>query len=149
MDANFSFKYIRPSDASKRFSVDFPYGLAPIEEFLNAEKHDTGYLPDVSAVAIVRNVLYSNGLPTELVDDVMDKADYTVKRRLVYPHDPFHRGNAEELRGYLKFCWKVMVNCNMMADALGMKIGWEKSIYIILGAQISSLGGRKIRRPGC
>lgn len=104
-------------------------------------------MPDVAAVALVRGLLYANRLPTELVDDVMDKADYTVKRRLAYPHDPFHGGNAEELRKYLKFCWRVMVDCNMMADALGPRIEWEWSICRILEEQISSLGGRKIRIP--
>ncbi|PCG93600.1 Hypothetical protein PENO1_040590 [Penicillium occitanis (nom. inval.)] len=149
LDPVFSYRYndSRSSDEIGFGRVEFPYGVASIAELLNAEKHDTGYLPDVAAVAFVRNVLYSNRLPTELVDDVMDKADYTVKRSLVHPHDPFHGGNAEELRKYLTFCWRVMVDCNMMADALGVRIGWERLICRILQEQISSLGGRKIRVP--
>ncbi|KUL87933.1 hypothetical protein ZTR_03849 [Talaromyces verruculosus] len=149
LDGVFSYRYnqSRSNDEIGLGRVEFPYGVAPIAELLNAEKHETGYLPDVAAVAFVRNVLYSNRLPTELVDDVMDKADYTVKRRLVHPHDPFHGGNAEELRKYLKFCWRVMVDCNMMADALGVTIEWEGLICRILQKQISSLGGKKIRIP--
>lgn len=149
MDPIFDLKYIPrgSDDKSRRFGiVEFPYGQAPIEEFLNSEKHSTRYLPDVSAVAFVRNVLYSNGLPTELVDDVMERADYTVKRRLVHPDDPFHLRNMEELQKYLKYCWKLIVDCNMMADALGVKIEWEDLIYRTLSWQISSSGGRKIRR---
>lgn len=150
MDPVFELKYRPPSssDERRRFGEnEFPYGQAPIQEFLNAEKHSTGYLPDGAAVAFAKNILYSNRLPTELVDDVMEQADYTVKRRLVYPDDPFHAGNKEELQKYLKYCWRLIINCNVMADALGVKIGWEGLIYRILSWQISALGGRRIGMP--
>lgn len=149
IEPEFALKYM-PADTKvsmSDFRIRFPYGQAPFQDFLNSERHDTGYLPDVSAVALVRHMLYSKGLPVELVDDVMEKADYTVKRRLVYPHDPFHPGNVNELQKYLKNCWRLLINCNMMADALGISIEWEGLIYRSLSGHISSLGGRKIGRP--
>lgn len=150
MDSAFELKYRPPgsSDDYRRFAKSqFPYGQAPFDEFLNAESNSTGYLPDGAAVAVVRDILYRKRLPLELVNDVMERADYTVKRRLVYPHDPFHAGNKEELQKHLKYCWRLIINCNMMADALGMKIGWEGLIYRILSWQISASGGRMIGRP--
>lgn len=142
-DPVFDLKY-GPRPDPKAFNREFPYGLAPIEEVLNAEEHDTGYLPDVTAVAFVRSMLYKNGLPVELIDDVLEEADYTVKRRLVYAHDPFHLANVGELQNYLKYCWRVMINCNMMADQLRVKIDWEGLIYRTLSSQLSSPGGRKL-----
>ncbi|EED16257.1 hypothetical protein TSTA_013570 [Talaromyces stipitatus ATCC 10500] len=117
----------------------FPYGAAPIDDFLKSE-NEVGYLPDVASVALVRTILYSKGLPPELTADVMEKADYTVKRRLSHPHDPFHPGNLDELHKYLTYCWRLMVNCNMMADALGINIEWEVYIYRFLTYYISLPG---------
>lgn len=124
-----------------------PYGAVPFEDSLNSKVHTTEHLPDVSAVALVGDMLHSKGLPVELVDDVMEKADYTAKRRLVYAHDPLHPGNLEELQQYLKYCWRLMVNCNLMADALGTGIEWESVIYRFLAGHISSLGEKRIARP--
>jgi hypothetical protein len=123
---------------------NFPYGRASFQDILNSERHDTGYLPDVSAVALVRDMLYDKGLPAELISDVMENADYTVKRRLVFANDPFYPGNINELQKYLKYCWQLLINCNMMADALGVKIDWEHLIYRFLAVHMSSLGEKKI-----
>lgn len=102
----------------------FPYGLAPFEEFLSAEVLITDYLPNADEVQLVKAMLHLKGLPEELVLDVMEHADYTVKRRLIQPHDPFHCDNREELHHYLKYCWRLLINCNMMAEALGSPIDW-------------------------
>ncbi|KAE8550498.1 hypothetical protein EYB25_006725 [Talaromyces marneffei] len=145
---DFALKYMAYVDKRTGYEdKHVPYGAAPIQDFLDSEKHDTGYLPDVSAVALVRILLYRKGLPVELVDDVMEKADYTPKRKLVYSDDPFHQGNLEELQKYLKYCWQLIINCNLMADALGVKIGWEDQIYRFFLWYISSSEGRKIKRP--
>ncbi|KAH8696549.1 hypothetical protein BGW36DRAFT_321877 [Talaromyces proteolyticus] len=123
---------------------NFPYGLAPIEDFLSSKKHEVEYLPDIFAVAVVRDVLRLKSLPEELVYDVMERADYTVKRRLIYPDDPFHPGNRDELQRYLKYCWQLVVNCNMMAEELEVSIEWDDLIYKFLSTFLSSPGGRKI-----
>lgn len=70
----------------------------------------------------------SKGLPVELAVRVMHFMNYKAKRRLTIPNDPFHPGNKEELVKYLKYCWKLLVCCEVMAKALGMHINWREEV---------------------
>jgi hypothetical protein len=105
------------------------YGSVSFTHFLNSEAPygTQGYLygPGQFDVTQVQVLLYSKGLPMELVLEIMDLAEYAPKGRLRVPHHPFHRDNWDELEKYLKFCWKVLVRCDMMASALGMVIPWQ------------------------
>ncbi|KAL2838018.1 hypothetical protein BJY01DRAFT_251142 [Aspergillus pseudoustus] len=74
------------------------YGLAPFAQFLSLER------------------------PTAL--DIMELAEYKAKRRLKVEHDPLHPENREELGKYLKFCWQILVRCDMMAGEIGLEIPW-------------------------
>lgn len=56
----------------------------------------------------------------------MELAGYEHFGRLNEPHDPLHPSNREELGRYFTYCWRVLVNCDMMAKALGMKLPWEE-----------------------
>lgn len=103
----------------------YPYGKMPIEDVLFLEK-DVGYRPHSSDMPLVRRILCHKGnLPTELVMEIMELAEYEPKRRLNTPHDPFHPSNRAELGEYLKYCWQILVRCDMMAKALDMKIEWK------------------------
>ncbi|KAJ5624598.1 hypothetical protein N7510_000907 [Penicillium lagena] len=103
------------------------YGRVPINEFLVLENVNLdGHRPGRADVALVQDYLYRIGLPPELVLYVMELAGYEPLGRLSEPHDPFHPSNHEELGRYLTYCWRVLVNCDMMAKALGMELPWEE-----------------------
>lgn len=103
------------------------YGSVSFEHFLNCETL-TNSRPGRCDVPQVQGILYSKGLPMELVLQIMNLAEYTPRGRLWVPHHPFHRGNWDELEKYLKFCWHVLVRCDMMASALGMVIPWQELV---------------------
>ncbi|GFF40610.1 hypothetical protein IFM46972_06266 [Aspergillus udagawae] len=104
------------------------YGKVPIDEFLTLENEMfVGHQPGLSDVALVRDYLFQKGLPAELVLNVMELAGYEpVGGRLNEPHDPFHPSNRKELALYLTYCWRLLVHCDVMAKALGMKLPWEE-----------------------
>jgi len=106
-----------------------PYGLLSFDKFLHCDDSPQQHPPAAhdpapSDIPQVRQILHSKGLPTELVLDIMARADYAPRGRLPVPHDPFHPDNRAELDKYLKFCWEVLVRCEMLATALGMVIPW-------------------------
>lgn len=82
-------------------------------------------------------MLCFKGLPIELALDVMELAGYEAKRRLNIPHDPLHPYNRKELAQYLKYCWQLLVRCDMMAKALDMKIPWK----VLISSSIVRLWG--------
>lgn len=103
------------------------YGKVPINEFLVLENAALdGHHPGLSDVVLVRDYLYRMGLPAELVLYIMELAGYEPSGRLSEPHDLFHPSNREELGRYLTYCWRLLVHCDMMAKALGMKLPWEE-----------------------
>ncbi|KAH6851359.1 hypothetical protein B0I37DRAFT_134012 [Chaetomium sp. MPI-CAGE-AT-0009] len=114
-------------DEQFRWYTSLPYGSLSFEVFLNCHVL-TETKPGRSDVAQVQQILYSRGLPMELVLDIMAMAEYTPRGRLPVPHHPFHRENWDELAKYLKFCWQVLIRCDMMASALGMVIPWPQLI---------------------
>ena len=86
------------------------------------------HAPTHSDVNLVRNVLRSLGLPMELVITIMDLAKYEIQSRLVVSDDPLHPSNAEELRKYLSYCWRLMVRCDLLANACGQAIDWGEEV---------------------
>ncbi|KAL3468158.1 hypothetical protein BJX64DRAFT_85219 [Aspergillus heterothallicus] len=107
------------------------YGMVPFREFLSLEKRpseETSYLPKESDAALVRDCLYQLGLPAELALDIIELAEYEPRRRLKVEHDPLHLENREELGKYLKFCWQILVRCDLMANEVGMEIPWHDTI---------------------
>lgn len=99
-------------------------GTLPINQFLNLTRSAIDR-PTVTEAFRVRDILISKGLPVEVATRVLRFMDYQGKRRLVIPNDPFHPSNKEELIKYLKYCWKLLICCEIMANALGQLIDWR------------------------
>lgn len=99
-------------------------GKLSFKDFLNSDNM-TETKAVRSDIPRVQQILHSKGLPMELVLDIMEMAEYAPVGRLQVPHDPFHRDNRGELAKYLKYCWELLVRCDMMAGALGMEIPWK------------------------
>ncbi|KAJ5606029.1 hypothetical protein N7510_008810, partial [Penicillium lagena] len=109
------------------------YGRVSIEEFLLLDS-SMNYQPAVSDVVSVRWILCKKGLPMELTMDIMELAGYEPRRRLEIPHDPFHPSNREEFSRYLKYCWQIIVRCDMMRKAFGKEMRWQEFVAdIIIG----------------
>lgn len=86
------------------------------------------HVPSKADVEIVRALLKSKGLPTELALQVMKSADYTPAGRLWHRDDPLHAENAKELKKYLSFCWKVLVRIDMLVRECGKRLDWESEV---------------------
>lgn len=104
-------------------------GRLPLEAFLSCDT-PMPHKPAPSAVLQVQQMLGSKGLPAELVLDILEMAEYEPgEGRLKVPHDPFHPENRGELAKYLRYCWELIVRCEMMANAVGMEIPWMEVMY--------------------
>jgi hypothetical protein len=131
-----------------RGTRSYLYGSVSFEHFLNCDK-PTESRPRRCDVPQVQRILHSKGLPMELVLEIMDLAEYTPSPgRLWVPHHPFHRDNWDELEKYLKFCWQVLVRCDMMASALGMVIPWQELVSGALRELFDCCTGRWWTRYG-
>lgn len=115
----------------KDFERSCPYGILPIEKFLELD-NVVGYQPSGSDVEEVQLILCGKGIPMEIVLDIMGLAKYTHQRRLVIPHDPLHPENWNELRKYLTYCWTLMVRCGVVAKGLGTFINWKRIVPICM-----------------
>lgn len=110
-----------------RHNLTYPYGLVPYATFLACDDKTSTRAPGTDDVAAVRRLLHRGlGLPVELVLEIMALAGYEPRGRLRVAHDPFHPANRDELDKYLKYCWQVLVRCEMMGAALGMQIDWRQ-----------------------
>ncbi|OBT39618.1 hypothetical protein VE00_09763 [Pseudogymnoascus sp. WSF 3629] len=92
----------------------------PIPEAHNLHE----YMPLRSDIPVVTRYLQEKGLPLELALEVLDHAEYIPRRRLPVADDPLHPENAEELRKYLRYCWRLLIWCNLLAEGTGKKINW-------------------------
>jgi len=111
----------------KELRKNYPFGKMPLEEFLALESIPE-YQPHANDVRHVRWLLTEKGLPVELAMDIMEAADYTPKRRLDPPNDPFHPDNSDVLKKYLLHCWLTLIRCDMVAKASGDRIPWAKLV---------------------
>ena len=103
-------------------------------------------MPSVLDIYDVEKTLKGRSLPTELVWQVLELTEYdTPKSRLRVAHHPFHPDNREELQRYLKYCWQILVQCNMMAKAQQMEIDWKNLVASFLDVYFSSPGGERIQ----
>jgi hypothetical protein len=78
----------------------------------------------------IHGILQQKGLPVELSDMILCMAgiDNVRLRRLPIEHDPLHPQNREELGKYLKFCWALLVRCEVVARVIGLNIDWEDMV---------------------
>ncbi|KAI4218036.1 MAG: hypothetical protein L6R40_008810, partial [Gallowayella cf. fulva] len=86
------------------------------------------HMPTLSDVDEVFLSLRESGLPSELVLDILERADYRWQRRSPHSNDPMHRDNRKELLKYLKFCWILLVRCDVLAKACGKRIDWAQDV---------------------
>lgn len=105
-------------------SDEYPYGIMPIQDFLEFETV-TSHVATASEVVHVMRMLSVKGLPVEIATEIMELAGYEPRRRLKVPHDPLHQDNAIELDRYLSLCWDLLLRCDMMGKALGEPIEWD------------------------
>lgn len=106
---------------------DTKYGIMPFEEFL-AVDGPVNHIPSLLDVRVVQSVLKATGLPTELVLSVMDCADYSPRAKLVASHDPLHPLNKDVLDEHLKYCWELLVRCEMVRRTWKHSIDWEDTV---------------------
>ncbi|CAH0033929.1 unnamed protein product [Clonostachys rhizophaga] len=81
-------------------------------------------------------------LRTELADYIMEIAEYQVPfgHRLKIPHDPLHPRNREELKKYLRYCWGIVIRCEVIARLQNQVIPWQHMIYEVLRCSLNSKG---------
>jgi len=117
-------------------------GIMTFEDFLALE-HEPYHVPKRGDAEDVQNILRLFGLPAELQLRILELADYDkyAPRRLIVEHDPLHPENREELQKYLTYCWTLLINCDMMAKALGDRIPWQalvtSTIIGLFGTELS------------
>jgi hypothetical protein len=116
---------------SAGFLYEDHYGLLSFDEFVNLESSLADeYQPMKPDVIFVQQLLFSKGLPAELMLEIMDLADYKEKRVLKVPHDPLHPANRAELNEYLDQCWQTIISCDILSDTLDMKaIDWQDRVH--------------------
>ncbi|MCJ1327660.1 hypothetical protein MMC10_004332 [Thelotrema lepadinum] len=102
-------------------------GRFPLSAQFEAEVKGN-HVPTEDDVYSVRDILWHVGMPKELVLDIMDFAEYEVQARLKVLDDPLHPDNSEELYNYLSYCWRMLVQCEVLADVCGKPISWENEV---------------------
>lgn len=127
------------------------YGEVTISELVDKDS-PYKYIPNKSDIPVMISLLQMKRLPTELALQILEFADYTPKGRLPVRDDPLHIDNAEELRKYLAYCWKLMVRVEMLTS-----VDWElevtEVIWKLFGQScprmitidIDDSGGRRMR----
>ena len=118
-------QYYPPKDSDFRSF----YGKVPLARLQNMNGAvPEPYRPTVEDVDAVSLTLRRVGLPAEIASDILDRAEYTWQRRSRYADDPLHPDNRDELQRYLKFCWIVMVRCDVLAKACGKRLHWVDDV---------------------
>ena len=108
------------------------YGKVPLYKLEKRHCLSNYHRPTVSDVDDVAQSLREFGLPEELVLDILERADYRWQRRLQHSDHPMHLKNREELLKYLKFCWILLVRCDLLAKACGKRIDWVNEVSLCI-----------------
>ena len=90
------------------------------------------YFPVSEDVDIVLFYLRLKGFPNEIGLRILAYADFRPGRRLLIANDPLDPRNGEELRKYLRWCWKVLVCCDVLMTASGTRIRWVYEITDVI-----------------
>ncbi|KAL5387878.1 hypothetical protein DPSP01_003276 [Paraphaeosphaeria sporulosa] len=100
------------------------------------------HVPGKGDVAAVINMLGSKGLPVELALQILATAEYEPVGRLPIRDDPFHAANAEELKKYISYCWKLLVRLEMLykESVHGLTLDWEAEVSHAL-YRLFNMGG--------
>ena len=103
-------------------------GTLPLQRLERSQDLSKQHLPMLSDVDEVFLTLRKAGLPAEVVLEILERADYQWQRRSRYSHDPMHPSNRDELLKYLRFCWVLLVRCDLLAKACGKNIDWANDV---------------------
>lgn len=96
-----------------------------------------------AALAMLRR----KGLPTDVALQVLQWAEYRCVGRLRRRDDPLHVDNADELKKYLSFCWKILVRIDMLVQECGKMLDWESDVADAM-CVLFELGKTGRPRPG-
>ncbi|KAH7117658.1 hypothetical protein B0J11DRAFT_536438 [Dendryphion nanum] len=107
------------------------YGRFPLRDLVD-KNFPTKYIPNKSDIPTVINLLHKKNLPTELALQILELADYTSRGRLPVRDDPLSFDNAEELKKYLSYCWKLLVRTEMLLKANGTSLDWEYEVTEVI-----------------
>lgn len=101
-------------------------GMSTLSDILDA-RYRSWHVPAAGDVSAVLSLLKTK-VPTEIALQILEEADYSVKRRVPVPKDPLHADNAEELKKYVSYCWKLLVRVDMLWKANGRWVDWEYEV---------------------
>lgn len=103
------------------------------------------HVPSKVDVVAVLNMLGTKGLPTELALQILDAAGYAPVGRIPIKDDPFHAANAEELKKYISYCWKLLVRLEMLytESIHGLTLDWEAEVSRTL-CRLFNMPGRSL-----
>ncbi|CAI6332587.1 unnamed protein product [Periconia digitata] len=103
------------------------YGRAHLNALTN-KNFPHQYVPGKSDIPVVIALFRKCGLPPEIALQILDLAEYIPRGRLYIRDDPLHLDNAEELKKYLGYCWKLLVRIDMTLKANGQWLDWESEV---------------------
>lgn len=121
------------------------YSKMPLSKLEKIRGLSHPYMPTGPDIDEVFLSLRRSGLPPEIVMDILERADYRWQRRSPYSDDPIHPDNREGLLKYLKFCWILLVRCDLLAKACGKRLDWANDVSHCIG-NMFDVNGRTLRR---
>ncbi|KAF2016004.1 hypothetical protein BU24DRAFT_480717 [Aaosphaeria arxii CBS 175.79] len=94
-------------------------------ENLTKKEFNNVYVASNADIAVVDGLLRRKGLPTELILQVLEAAEYVPVGRTHIRDDPLHKVNAKELKKYLNYCWLLLIRFDMICKESGSWLDWE------------------------
>lgn len=115
-----------------------PFGMVPLQDLVD-RKFPQKHVPSKGDVLQVQKMFRTPKFPRDITLRILEVAEYTAKGRLHTHSDPLHIDNAEELRKYLAYCWKLLVRVDMLIKENGALVDWEyevaEAIYKLFGVR--------------
>ncbi|KAL8991975.1 MAG: hypothetical protein Q9169_007480 [Polycauliona sp. 2 TL-2023] len=124
---------------------DSLYGKVPLSKLEDSQMPSYAYMPTALDVNEVFDILRKSKLPAEIILDILDRADYRWQRRSPFSDDPMHLENRSELLQYLKYCWILLVRCDVLAKACGKRIDWVNDVSHAIN-DLFGVDNRTLRR---
>lgn len=115
-----------------------PFGMVPLQDLVD-RKFPQKHVPSKGDVLLAQKIFRALKVPRDITLRILEVAEYTPKGRLQTHGDPLHIDNAEELRKYLAYCWKLLVRVDMLMKENGALVDWEhevaEAIYKLFGVR--------------
>ncbi|KAK3203086.1 hypothetical protein GRF29_112g188247 [Pseudopithomyces chartarum] len=114
------------------------FGMVPLQDLVD-RKFPQKHVPSKGDVLLAQKIFRALKVPRDITLRILEVAEYTPKGRLQTHGDPLHIDNAEELRKYLAYCWKLLVRVDMLMKENGALVDWEyevaEAIYKLFGVR--------------